>query len=235
MSPEIIWLLWFLVAVVGIPVASFIVLEYLLWDKGTLSYVTSRLSKPVCALLGLIIGGLIFGLGVHFWWHYCPVGSISIGRLLISPAAAAELRDLTLPDPKLTPGVSTLITVKKLCSKRFRTRDVRNVTKADRAKTFARYDLSGNDDPSCVPDAHGRRCEIDHLISLELGGDNHFLNYWPQPFGTQPWNAVRKDRVENRLHKEVCAGRISLDQAQYEIRTDYRIPYIRYFGEPEEQ
>ena len=99
-------------------------------------------------------------------------------------------------------------------------------------QVFQNYGLSGNNDPSCVPDASGRRCEIDHLISRELGGADDIKNLWPQPYGTHPWNAVLKDRVENRLHKEVCAGRISLKQAQREIAVDWRVPYRRYFGEP---
>jgi len=32
--------------------------------------------------------------------------------------------------------------------------------------------------------------------------------------GSAPWNAVLKGRVENRLHKEVCAKNISLARAR---------------------
>jgi hypothetical protein len=35
-----------------------------------------------------------------------------------------------------------------------------------------------------------------------------------------------------RLHKEVCAKIISLTKARPEIKTDWRIPCRRYFGEP---
>jgi hypothetical protein len=97
---------------------------------------------------------------------------------------------------------------------------------------FGNYGLSGNDDPSCVADNSGRHCEIDHLISRELGGADDIKNLWPQPYGTSPWNAVLKDRVENRLHKEVCAKTISLSKARREIKTDWRVPYRQYFGEP---
>lgn len=142
------------------------------------------------------------------------------------------MRDLTLPDPLLTPGVATLITKDELCDKAYTTRDARSVSAKDHADAFRRYGLTGNKDRACRPDKHGRRCEVDHLISLELGGANDILNLWPQPFGTYPWNATRKDKLENRLHNEVCAGTITLDDAQQEIRTDYRVPYIRYFGEP---
>jgi hypothetical protein len=92
--------------------------------------------------------------------------------------------------------------------------------------------LTGNGDGACVPDGHGRRCEVDHLISRELGGADQIGNLWPQPYGTAPWNAVRKDGVENRLHLEVCAGRLTLQQAQEDIRTDWTAVYVRYFGRP---
>jgi hypothetical protein len=55
--------------------------------------------------------------------------------------------------------------------------------------------------------------EVDHLISLELGGSNSIRNLWPQSYRTQPWNARVKDRVENKLHQMVCKGEIDLKTA----------------------
>lgn len=151
--------------------------------------------------------------------------------IIVALCASASARDLILPDPDLTPGVAVEITTKELCSKKWG-RDARHVTAAMKREVFARYGLRGNTDKACKRDAHGRRCEIDHLISRELGGADDVDNLWPQPYGGKPWNATRKDRVENRLHKEVCAGNITLEQARKEIRADYRIPYRRYFGNP---
>lgn len=35
---------------------------------------------PLSILLaGLVIGGFVVGLGVHFFWHWCPPGSVSAG------------------------------------------------------------------------------------------------------------------------------------------------------------
>jgi len=34
-------------------------------------------------ILGLLIGLFIGGLGVHFYWHWCPSGSISSGMLIV--------------------------------------------------------------------------------------------------------------------------------------------------------
>jgi hypothetical protein len=59
--------------------------------------------------------------------------------------------------------------------------------------------------------------EIDHLISLELGGSNDESNLWPEA-GRIP---NEKDGIENILHAKVCAGKISLSEAQAEIAQDW--------------
>src|SRR5947209_585649 len=69
--------------------------------------------------------------------------------------------------------------------------------------------------------------EYDHLISLELGGaPNDRRNLWPEP-GASP---NPKDRLENLLHRRLCAGRIGLRAAQREIATDWVAAYRRAFG-----
>lgn len=63
--------------------------------------------------------------------------------------------------------------------------------------------------------------ELDHDISIELGGSpTSLLNLWLEPyFG--PENAHDKDKVENFLHKEVCADKLPLAQAQRMISTNW--------------
>jgi hypothetical protein len=56
--------------------------------------------------------------------------------------------------------------------------------------------------------------ELDHLIPLGLGGhptspENLWLQNWPE--------AAMKDRDELRLHRQVCAGRMTLEQAQSDM------------------
>lgn len=61
--------------------------------------------------------------------------------------------------------------------------------------------------------------EEDHLISLELGGAlSDPRNLWPE----HQRSPNPKDRVENRLHRLVCAHKISLATAQHAISTDWR-------------
>jgi hypothetical protein len=56
--------------------------------------------------------------------------------------------------------------------------------------------------------------EIDHVIPRELGGADSVLNLWPQPWP----DAHKKDREENRLHRAVCAGTVTLEDAQEQMR-----------------
>jgi hypothetical protein len=51
--------------------------------------------------------------------------------------------------------------------------------------------------------------EFDHLWSLELGGSNSPKNVWPQQT-----KVAQKDKLENRLHKAVCSGKLSLAAAR---------------------
>jgi hypothetical protein len=59
--------------------------------------------------------------------------------------------------------------------------------------------------------------ELDHLVPLELGGSNDMKNFWVEA-GRIP---NPKDTVENRLHREVCAGKISLHTAQLDIAHNW--------------
>ncbi len=60
--------------------------------------------------------------------------------------------------------------------------------------------------------------ELDHLIPLGLGG--HPTS--PNNLWLQPWmEAAMKDRDELRLRRDVCAGRMSLEQAQHEMLAEW--------------
>lgn len=72
--------------------------------------------------------------------------------------------------------------------------------------------------------------ELDHLISLELGGcPDCVSNLWPEPYNI-PMGAREKDKVENYLHKAVCNGEMTLTEAQNEIATDWTAVYYRIYG-----
>ncbi len=63
--------------------------------------------------------------------------------------------------------------------------------------------------------------ELDHLVPLELGGaPADAKNLWPEAHAPTP-GSFEKDRLENYLKGEVCAGRLALAVAQQEIAADW--------------
>ena len=67
--------------------------------------------------------------------------------------------------------------------------------------------------------------ELDHVISLELGGPpDDVANLWPEPC-TGDANAHQKDAVETTLETEVCRGAVSLADAQRMIASDWLAVY----------
>ena len=81
---------------------------------------------------------------------------------------------------------------------------VRNVPQSEKDRVYAEYGIRRH-----APGSY----DVDHLISLELGGSNSFKNLWPQK---QP-GARSKDTLENKLHRQLCDGQISLRTAQRRI------------------
>jgi hypothetical protein len=139
--------------------------------------------------------------------------------LFCSQAFALELP--IRPDPVMTPGAIDLgATKEKICNPGY-TATVRNVPESVKKQVFNQYKIDSKSD----------KFEIDHLISLELGGTNDINNLWPQSYTTLPWNAHKKDVLENRLHKMICEGSISIQQAQQEISSDWVATYTKYIGE----
>ena len=65
--------------------------------------------------------------------------------------------------------------------------------------------------------------EEDHLVSLELGGSpDSPANLWPEAHHDGRYGSYVKDRIENRLHAQVCRRTISLSSAQHEIATNWK-------------
>jgi hypothetical protein len=98
---------------------------------------------------------------------------------------------------------------------------VRDVPTSESDAVYARYHVVH------VPYAH----EVDHLISLELGGSNAIGNLWPEPYAGR-WGARTKDMLENRLHDLVCSGALSLPKAQHLEATNWVAAYRRFVAEP---
>jgi hypothetical protein len=139
-----------------------------------------------------------------------------LGWLLVTfchagPPVSPNPYTVFLPNPALTPGDVLPVNVKTVCVPGY-SRTVRDVPAAVQHQVYLRYDIRVHQ-----PGEY----EVDHLISLELGGSNALANLWPQSYVTQPFNAHVKDALEAELHREVCAGTLPLAAAQQEIRGDW--------------
>ena len=132
-------------------------------------------------------------------------------------------------------GTMPNVTVEQLCQKGYANvlnGGVRNVPDSEKKAVFIAYFGS-------VP-ANTGAYEIDHLISLELGGCNAQSNLWPQSYsGT--WNARIKDRLEDWMAGQVRqtlakighdAATALLAQFQHEMATNWTNAYITHLGAP---
>ena len=125
----------------------------------------------------------------------------------------------------LTPGdVFPNVSVDAICTPGY-AGSVRHVTAIVRQQVFTAYGLTGNHTGYCDGP---QGCELDHLISLELGGSNDPKNLWPESYDSQPWNAHVKDHLENTLHALVCSGKVPLAEAQQAIASDWIGSYGKY-------
>ncbi len=133
--------------------------------------------------------------------------------IMLSVAVSLKARAGELPDPVLTPGVTRTVTLHDLCTTS--TKLVRNVPESEKKAVYKEYGMKGDDRTKCK-----EGYEIDHLVSLEIAGSNDIKNLWLQSYcGAN--NAHVKDVCENLSYKLVCAGKITLADAQKGMATDW--------------
>ena len=94
---------------------------------------------------------------------------------------------IDMPNPALTPGVALTTNAARVCVRGY-SASVRDVPQSEKAAVYARYGVAD------VPYKH----EVDHLVSLEIGGSNAIANLWPEPYAGR-WGARTKDVLEDRL------------------------------------
>ena len=115
------------------------------------------------------------------------------------------------PDHACTPGkIISTATKEEICISGYSS-SVRNVKESEKLAVYKEYGITHR-----VPGEY----EIDHFISLELGGSNDIANLFPEAAEPKP-GFHEKDKVENSLHEQVCSGVLSLNEAQREIATDW--------------
>ena len=99
-----------------------------------------------------------------------------------------------LPDSACTPGAILETGTKDAICKPGYAKSVRNVPDSEKNQDYAEYGITSH-----TPGQY----EVDHLVSLELGGSNDIANLWPELASPKP-GFHEKDKVENYLHAQVC-------------------------------
>jgi len=127
--------------------------------------------------------------------------------LLLAPAAAQDHQRALIPGA-VDPNVTQRMIHDTICQRGYtaKVRPSRKVTDAIKRRLAEGLPGSPQD------------YELDHLIPLGLGGhptspNNLWLQNWTE--------AAIKDRDELRLHREVCAGRMTLEQARHDMLTTW--------------
>src|SRR6516164_3717119 len=130
-------------------------------------------------------------------------------------AITAAARRTSCPTPRAPRAGTTRRLPPPCCAKWYTTKSYRPPP-SDTARF--KYDVA---EPAYGE--HDAQGELDHLIPLELGGNNDASNLWPEP-GKLP---NLKDSVEGKLHIWVCAAPSAaerqgrLEAAQQAIAADW--------------
>jgi hypothetical protein len=139
-----------------------------------------------------------------------------------APQQDKRLHGWREPDRRCSPGAYyTGLTKAVVCSAGFHTPTVRNVPQSEKYAVEVEYGMPAR--------LYGRTIEIDHIVSLELGGSNDIANLYPEP-GSGPASYNVKDRLENKLHDLVCSGAMTLRAAQLGIARNWQALYKNVFG-----
>ena len=152
--------------------------------------------------------------------YTCHVGASTSQSPPSAAITAYPVQVGDLPNAKLTPGDVLTTNVARICTSGY-SKTVRDVPESLKNAVYREYGIQHH-----APYSY----EVDHLVSLELGGSNSIRNLWPESYTSEPLNAHVKDRLENKLHELVCNGDLDLATAQHAEAADWVQAYARYMG-----
>ena len=156
-----------------------------------------------------------------------PSAPVEVGKtvLLKRRTRTSGCTLAALPDRRCSPGAYySKLTKRVICSSSFRTSSVRHVPESEKFAVEREYGL--------VAKHYGQTLEIDHIVSLELGGSNDIANLYPEKAvlpGHAPGFRV-KDKLENKLHALVCAGQMTLRAARQQVASNWERLYKKVYG-----
>lgn len=150
-------------------------------------------------------------------------------RIDARPTAPAAAPPLTTLGPNLAPGAVNPDVMQDniavtICARGWTAKIRPPASFTDRLKLaqMPLYGYPAGTDPKSI--------EEDHREPLEVGGaPRDPRNLWPMPRDA----ARAKNRLENAVKRDVCAGRLTLQQGQAIFLGDYWYEYYRRFGSRE--
>ena len=158
-----------------------------------------------------------------------PVPAAPVGQASADPAPTRETT-VGLPNHERTPGaINSAATQDNLASTVCKTGWAANTrppsayTAALKLAQIIEYGYA---------DRNPSHYQEDHLVPLELGGaPRDPRNLWPQPNAAilpdgTTIGSKEKDDLEDELHREVCAGTMTLDDAQRAMARDWVAAWI---------
>jgi hypothetical protein len=125
-----------------------------------------------------------------------------------------------LPDPDCSPGDVFNATLEEICVSGY-SASVRSVSEKTKEQVYTNYGILTR-----LPGEY----EMDHIISLSIGGSNDMKNLFPEPAEPKP-GFHEKDKLEWKIQDLVCAGKYDLKEAQRKIASNWSSLYIEVFGE----
>lgn len=183
-----------------------------------------RSLKLLCLLLLLGVGASVATAAAA-----SHTQRIKRGRTVLL-APRTRKNDCTLaaePDRRCSPGAYfSRLTTSVICSPQFHVRSIQRISKVEKHAVEREYGLPAG--------TYKHALEIDHIVPLRLGGSNNIANLFPEEYayaGHTPGYVV-KNRLDHRLRRFVCAGRMSLRTAQRHIAADWEELYRRVLGHP---
>ena len=128
-----------------------------------------------------------------------------------------------LPDPACSPGqadprVTQADLQQTVCVSGY-TKKVRDVPESEKNAVYAEYGIYNR-----APYSY----EVDHIVSLELGGSNDIANLYPESYAGK-YGARTKDKIENYLGDQICSGKMKLRTAQVTIAHDWLTYYLNVY------
>lgn len=138
--------------------------------------------------------------------HYGHEGKYLLPDKTVTPGAVnPEIIADRSRDKRLVDGVEV-----NICAKDFRTGPFRHTTQSMKEEVCREYAAKDCPDPS--------KGEVDHVIPLEIGGEDALQNLWWQ---RSPEYHFKDHALEDKLPKLICSGKMTLKQAQTCIRDNW--------------